>query len=45
MIRMGKNARSTYEARYTPENNYQQLIAIYQGVIDHQKSQKIRQFI
>nr|WP_199306872.1 glycosyltransferase [Anabaena sphaerica] len=34
MICMGKNARSTYEALYTFEHNYQQLIAIYQAVID-----------
>jgi glycosyltransferase involved in cell wall biosynthesis len=34
MIYMGKNARSAYEVHYTPENNYQQLIAIYQAVID-----------
>jgi glycosyltransferase involved in cell wall biosynthesis len=37
MICMGKNARSAYEARYTPENNYQQLIAIYQAVIDKKR--------
>jgi glycosyltransferase involved in cell wall biosynthesis len=29
MICMGKNARRTYEAQYTPEANYQQLMAIY----------------
>lgn len=34
MISMGKNARRVYEAYYTPEINYQQLMAIYQGVIN-----------
>lgn len=29
MICMGKNARRIYEAHYTPEANYQQLMAIY----------------
>jgi len=29
MICMGKNARRIYEAQYTPEANYQQLMAIY----------------
>jgi glycosyltransferase involved in cell wall biosynthesis len=29
MICMGKNARHIYEAKYTPEANYQQLMAIY----------------
>lgn len=33
MICMGKNARSAYEAYYTSDHNYQQLIAIYQAVI------------
>jgi glycosyltransferase involved in cell wall biosynthesis len=34
MIGMGKNARRVYEAHYTPEINYQQLMAIYQGAIN-----------
>jgi glycosyltransferase involved in cell wall biosynthesis len=34
MISMGKNARRAYEAYYTPEINYQQLIAIYKQTID-----------
>ncbi len=34
MISMGKNARRVYEAYYTPEINYQQLMAIYQQAID-----------
>ncbi len=34
MIWMGKNARRVYEAHYTPEINYQQLMAIYQGAIN-----------
>lgn len=33
MLVMGKNARDRYEAHYTAEANYQQLIAIYQQVI------------
>ncbi|MFB8791746.1 MAG: glycosyltransferase family 4 protein [Potamolinea sp.] len=32
MISLGKNARIAYESFYTPENNYQQLLAIYQQV-------------
>jgi glycosyltransferase involved in cell wall biosynthesis len=34
MIRMGKNARRVYESFYTPEDNYQQLMAIYQQAIN-----------
>ncbi len=34
MICMGKNARRAYEAHYTPEINYQQLMTIYQGAIN-----------
>ncbi|MEO1429739.1 MAG: glycosyltransferase family 4 protein [Cyanobacteria bacterium J06633_8] len=30
---IGKNARIKYESKYTPEINYQQLMAIYQKVI------------
>ncbi len=33
-----KNARSTYEAQYTPEINREQLLAIYQQVIDEKKA-------
>ena len=33
MIGMGKNARRVYEAHYTPESNYQQLMTIYQQFI------------
>ncbi len=29
---MGKNARQTYEAKYTPQANYQQLMKIYQQI-------------
>lgn len=29
---MGNNARTDYENKYTPENNYQQLIKIYEDV-------------
>ncbi len=31
-------ARATYEAHYTPEKNYQQLIKIYQDTIERHKS-------
>ena len=33
MIDMGKNARRAYETRYTPEDNYQQLMTIYQNSV------------
>jgi glycosyltransferase involved in cell wall biosynthesis len=32
MMAMGKRGRSVYEERYTPEVNYQQIMAIYQGL-------------
>lgn len=32
--RMGENARKVYEEKYTPENNYHQLIRIYEDVIE-----------
>ncbi|WP_414584573.1 glycosyltransferase [Scytonema sp. PCC 10023] len=35
---MGKNALSTYKAKYTPEANYQQLIEIYKQVINNTMS-------
>ena len=34
IITMGKNARLSYENKYAPDANYQQLIAIYQEVIN-----------
>jgi glycosyltransferase involved in cell wall biosynthesis len=34
IIDMGKNARFLYENKYTPETNYQQIMAIYQQVIN-----------
>ncbi|MGH9957644.1 MAG: glycosyltransferase family 4 protein [Pyrinomonadaceae bacterium] len=33
MRKMGENARAEYEARYTPEKNYRQLINIYKNSI------------
>jgi hypothetical protein len=30
---MGANARAEYDARFTPERNYEQLVAIYENVI------------
>jgi glycosyltransferase involved in cell wall biosynthesis len=32
-IKLGQNARASYEAHYSPERNYQQLVAIYEAVI------------
>ncbi|MHC5938944.1 glycosyltransferase family 4 protein [Nostoc sp.] len=37
MRTMGKNARQVYETKYAPEPNYQQLMAIYQQVINQKK--------
>lgn len=34
MQKMGMNARRDYEDKYTPENNYQQLINIYQSTLE-----------
>ena len=33
MLRMGRNARAEYEAKYTPERNHQLLIEIYEDAI------------
>lgn len=33
MARMGRAARACYEANYTPETNYRQLLAIYQRAL------------
>lgn len=30
--KMGKNARKDYESKYLPEDNYNQLIAVYEGL-------------
>lgn len=38
MLAIGKNARHIYETHYTPEANYQQLMAIYQQVINSTSS-------
>ena len=35
--RMGQNARREYEEKYTPENNYRQLMAIYEQVLAEKK--------
>jgi glycosyltransferase involved in cell wall biosynthesis len=37
MIVMGQNARACYEAQYTAERNYVQLVAIYRDAIDNLK--------
>jgi glycosyltransferase involved in cell wall biosynthesis len=33
MRAMGRNARATYEERFTPEKNYGQLMDIYEDAI------------
>ncbi len=37
MRRMGANARRVYEEKYTPEENYKQLIAIYEQAIENKR--------
>ena len=37
MLEMGRHARSEYEAKYTPERNYRQLMAIYADAIAERK--------
>lgn len=37
MAEMGRNARALYEAEFTPESNYEQLIAIYQAAMNAAK--------
>ena len=34
MAEMGKNARAEYEAKYTADRNYEQLMAIYTDVLE-----------
>lgn len=36
-IKMGENARREYESKYSPERNFDQLMAIYQRVLDNKK--------
>ena len=31
--KMGMNSRRDYEDKYTPENNYQQLLNVYRGIV------------
>jgi len=38
MEAMGRNARKQYEAEFTAERNYQQLMAIYESAIAEVKS-------
>jgi glycosyltransferase involved in cell wall biosynthesis len=35
MREMGRNARAEYEAKYTPQRNYQQLMEIYSDITAH----------
>ncbi len=37
MREMGANARAEYEAKYTPEKNYWQLMTIYADAIEHRR--------
>lgn len=39
MLRMGRAARAEYEARYTSETNFNQLMAIYTSAIDAKKGE------
>jgi glycosyltransferase involved in cell wall biosynthesis len=41
LLQMSQNARTEYEAKYTPEKNYQQLMAIYQMVIERNVTRKL----
>ena len=38
MLRMGEDARSEYENKYTPETNFRQLMAIYNEAIDSRQT-------
>jgi len=40
MSQMGQNARKQYEAEYTADQNYDQLIAIYREAIEESKNKK-----
>ena len=37
MAHMGRNARTVYEAEYTPEKNYPILLAIYEKAFENNK--------
>jgi glycosyltransferase involved in cell wall biosynthesis len=39
--RMGQNARYEYEEKYTPQENYRQLMAIYHQVLEESHSRSI----
>ena len=41
MADMGRNARALYEAQYTAERNYQQLMTIYQDAISEVKGKAV----
>lgn len=41
MAQMGRNARAVYEAEYTAERNYQQLMVIYADAINAAKAQAL----
>jgi glycosyltransferase involved in cell wall biosynthesis len=40
MRRMGENARREYEAKYTPQRNYEMLMAIYEDAIAHARARR-----
>ncbi len=40
MLEMGENARRLYEEKYTPDQNYEQLMNIYNEAIEHAGTRK-----
>jgi glycosyltransferase involved in cell wall biosynthesis len=36
---LSQNARREYKMRYTAEENYRQLMAIYRGVLEHKEEE------
>lgn len=42
MRRMGVNARRVYEARFTPQENYRQLIGIYQDAMEETRQEQAK---
>jgi glycosyltransferase involved in cell wall biosynthesis len=42
LVRMGQNARTEYEAKYTPERNYTMLMEIYEQAIENHAKQQRR---
>lgn len=42
MRRMGDNARRAYEAKFTPQENYRQLMAIYGNAMEESRQEQVR---